>query len=741
MRAMVGSRAVRSLALAAALCGALGAARGAAGYDVGSAPYLGSFGVAPLNPPGLLGSLTVQNAVHDASGSVYVVETTRVSKFDRDGNLLLTWPCDSCYGIAVNQATGDVYVAQQPLNTITQFSSTGKVVRVFGTAGGGPGELNQPHGIGVDPLTGNVFVWDTGNARVQVFDQQGAYLRQFGQKGSGPGEFSGVAGPGGLAFDAVHRWVYVTDPIAHRVIKFDEGGRFLKKWGDPPGGMPGHFHWPRSVEIDGAGNVYVADTDSERIQFFTSEGVYLGQFQGPQNVAQGPFHPRDIAVNRITGAKYVNASYAFREDEFDAKNAYVRSWGGKFSDGAALDQPMGLAVDPTNGDVVLVDGGAFLFKRFTRGGAFVRSWGFSYRVDITRPGGVGQGNHTAVAVAPDGSVWTGIVGTYYSDNPPVPWIYHFDPNGTVIGAAKRKPVQGNYGEIIADVAVDPESRELFVSDQSFNHLRRVNPLGISVKDLPLPSPGGLSLVNGKLYVVSAKGETVRRFDGKLALEETFGSPGAGDGQFDFDPQSGIAVRASDGHLFVADTRNNRIQELGADGSFVAKRGVYGGDPGQFALPEDVALSPAGDVLYVANTYDHRIDMFCLSADPACNAIVDQDGDGLGDFRDNCPFEKNPRQRDGGSFASKLPDGIGDACQCGDLSGDGIVDAADVAAYRKLLAQDPAAPSLAARKCKIASDGGPCSILDVVVLERALDPHHLLGPPVTQACAAATKVLP
>ncbi|HXX49025.1 MAG TPA: thrombospondin type 3 repeat-containing protein, partial [Myxococcota bacterium] len=394
-----------------------------------------------------------------------------------------------------------------------------------------------------------------------------------------------------------------------------------------------------------------------------------------------------------------------------------------------------------NGDVVLVDGGAFLFKRFTRGGAFERSWGFSYRVDITRAGGVGQGNHTAVAVAPDGSVWTGIVGTYYSDNPPVPWITHFDPSGAVIGAAKRKPVAGNYGEIIADVAVEPGSRDLFVSDQSFNHLRRVNALGIPVKELALPLPGGLSFAGGKLYVVSAQGETVKRFDGTLALEETFGSPGTGDGQFDFDPQSGIAARASDGHFFVADTRNNRVQELGADGSFMAKRGSYGSDPGQFALPEDVALSPAGDVLYVANTYDHRIDMFCLSADAACNAIVDQDGDGLADFQDNCPFEKNPRQRDGGSFASKVPDGIGDACQCGDLSGDGIVDAADVAAYRKFLTRNPFDPSAAARKCKVAPDGGPCSILDVVVLERALDPRHLLGPQVNQVCEAATKVAP
>ena len=613
------------LLLVATLSLCFAAAADAFEFDVGSAPYLGSFGVTPPNPPGMLGTLTVQNAVHDASGSVYVVETRRISKFDHDGGLLLTWPCPACYGIDVNQTTGDVYVVEQVLNKVGQFSSTGRLIREFGAAGSGPGEFDLPHGIGVDSVTGDVFVWDTGNARVQVFDAKGTYLRQFGKKGTGPGDFSGIAGPGGLAFDSANRWVYVTDPITHRVMKFAEDGTFLLKWGDPPGGMPGHFHWPRSVEVDGAGNVYVTDTDSERIQYFTSEGKFLGQFRGPQDVARGPFHPRDIAINKLTGEKYVNASYAFREDKFDAKNAWVKSWGGKSSEGSYLDQPMGLSVDPTNGDVVVVDASAFVFKRFSQSGAFKRTWSFSYRVDIVRPGGVGQGNHTAVAVAPDGSVWTGIVGTFYSDNPSIPWITHFDRDGGVIGYAKRKPVLGNYGEDISGVAVVPASGDLFVSDLSFNHLRQVTALGIAVKDVPFRLPGGLAFANGKLYVVNQPAGDLRRYSDQLVFEQNIGGPGFGDGEFNFDLQSGVAVRASDGHIFVADTHNNRIQELDVDGRFVAKRGEYGGAPGQFAQPEAVALSPRGDVLYVANSFDHRIDMFCLSSAKACGAIVDREG--------------------------------------------------------------------------------------------------------------------
>ena len=839
MPAVKTCRSGRSLVFLAALCVAAAGRIGHAA-DVGSAPWFGSFGVNSPNPPGNLGTLTVENAVHDASGSVYVVETTRVSKFDNNGNLLLTWPCVACFGIDVNQTTGDVYVVQQPLNTISQFSSTGSLIRIFGSFGNGPGQFNQPHGIAVDPATGNLFVLDNANGRIEVLDGTGNYLRQFGQKGTGPGDFSGVANPGGVAYDAVNHWVYATDPPFHKVMKFfGDDGTFLTKWGDPPSATPGHFHWPRSVEVDGSSNVYVTDTDGEIVQYFTSDGTFLGQFQGPQNVTDGPFHPRDIAINRITGEKFVNAAYAYREDKFDPNNVYVKSWGGNIISGSYMEQPFGITVDPTNGDVIVSDGGTFRFKRFTQGGGLkliwdgkhpsAAIWGFSNRVDITLPGGVPQGNASSIAAAPDGSIWTGAIQTLYPDNPAIPWLSHMDPNGVVIGHADRKESQNNYGELIADVAIEPTSGDVFASDLSFNHLRRVHPDGTTVIDQFLVAPGGITFVNGKLYVVNPQHQNVLRYTDQLSLEATLGGgPGTGDGTFNFDIQSGIAVRASDGHIFVADTHNNRIQELAPDGSFIAKRGTFGGAPGQFGQPEDVALSPGGDFLYVDNTFDRRIDMFCLSTVPACNAIVDQDNDGLRDYQDNCPtvynpsqidsdgdgigdacdpcpldplndidgdgicgnvdncpfvynpdqrdsnhngigdacdtcntdplgdvdadkvcgsvdncpYEPNYDQKDSGGILTTTPDGIGDVCQCGDLTQDGIVDASDVTAYRAYLTQDPNTPFAAARKCKVASDGGPCSILDVAVLERALDTTDGAQPPgIAQVCGAATVVGP
>ena len=56
---------------------------------------------------------------------------------------------------------------------------------------------------------------------------------------------------------------------------------------------------------------------------------------------------------------------------------------------------------------------------------------------------------------------------------------------------------------------------------------------------------------------------------------------------------------------------------------------------------------------------------------------DSDADGIPDGQDNCPYAANPLQTDTGGIGNgSAPDGIGDACQCGDVSGDGLVTSPD-----------------------------------------------------------------
>jgi hypothetical protein len=118
--------------------------------------------------------------------------------------------------------------------------------------------------------------------------------------------------------------------------------------------------------------------------------------------------------------------------------------------------------------------------------------------------------------------------------------------------------------------------------------------------------------------------------------------------------------------------------------------------------------------------------------------VDSDGDGVLDGLDNCRFAPDPALADTGRVGGPGADGIGNACQCGDLDLDGAVTAPDVSRYRAFLANPFLAPlSLAeSDRCAVARPlSGECSVRDVVVLRRAVLAN--LAPGVSQICGAAS----
>jgi predicted membrane-bound mannosyltransferase/DNA-binding beta-propeller fold protein YncE len=97
----------------------------------------------------------------------------------------------------------------------------------------------------------------------------------------------------------------------------------------------------------------------------------------------------------------------------------------------------------------------------------------------------------------------------------------------------------------------------------------------------------------------------------LQPDLVIGGPGKDPGLFD--APRGLAI-APDGSLFVADSRNNRIQHLRADGSIIGIWGSFAdsskGDAagGTFNEPWGVAIGPDGSV-YVTDTWNHRVEKF------------------------------------------------------------------------------------------------------------------------------------
>jgi hypothetical protein len=110
---------------------------------------------------------------------------------------------------------------------------------------------------------------------------------------------------------------------------------------------------------------------------------------------------------------------------------------------------------------------------------------------------------------------------------------------------------------------------------------------------------------------------------------------------------------------------------------------------------------------------------------------DADADGVQDLFDVCPFEPDPLQLDANG------DEIGDACQCGDLSGDGYISEVDADVLRNWLRGiAPSAPALG--RCNVKGTaiplGGDCRIDDWAVLERTLAGSLPPGP--AQVCGPA-----
>jgi hypothetical protein len=120
------------------------------------------------------------------------------------------------------------------------------------------------------------------------------------------------------------------------------------------------------------------------------------------------------------------------------------------------------------------------------------------------------------------------------------------------------------------------------------------------------------------------------------------------------------------------------------------------------------------------------------------AVPDADGDGVPDAEDICPNARDSLQEDsGGVGPGSAADGIGDACQCGDVSDDGLITLTDLAQIRGWLLSGETVPptsQFVAEKCDVNANGS-CSAVDFAIARAALlSPDASL---IQQGCEAAT----
>eukprot|EP00731_Ephydatia_muelleri_P008204 Em0004g542a len=109
--------------------------------------------------------------------------------------------------------------------------------------------------------------------------------------------------------------------------------------------------------------------------------------------------------------------------------------------------------------------------------------------------------------------------------------------------------------------------------------------------------------NGDIYV-GRDDDCIYVFHQTGQRKNTIGSSGSGDGQFS--SPSGISIKGD--VLYVADTDNHRVQKLTSSGKFLHKFGHQGSDQGQFNRPMAVIID-ANNKLIVSDCDNHRIQIF------------------------------------------------------------------------------------------------------------------------------------
>lgn len=170
------------------------------------------------------------------------------------------------------------------------------------------------------------------------------------------------------------------------------------------------------------------------------------------------------------------------------------------------------------------------------------------------------------------------------------------------------------------IAVD-EAGNLYVTDALNHKLIKFDPTGQVLKEWKGPDPGFYGprdITFGpdkKLYIVDQGRTRIVRYDPANDSFISWGTSGSGEGQMN--ESTGIAIGG--GHVYVADTGNNRIEVFDMDGKFVRTWDVPAWERYVWHYP-DALFDDSTNKLYVSNGWKNEILSFDANGNPLDGTI-------------------------------------------------------------------------------------------------------------------------
>jgi DNA-binding beta-propeller fold protein YncE len=513
-----------------------------------------------------------------------------------------------------------IVVADTGYNRVTVFnpaSSTPSVpVLTIGSLGALNGQFNTPRDVAVDttvgPNKGDIYVADAANSRIQAFSPTGTWLWTSGVIGvgscakpaTGTTAPCAVNEPLGISFDATDNEVLVADTGHSEIKAYDVNGNYL--WESPKGILAS----PREARRGPDGEIWVADYHNEEIKAFavpsgqawastvTTPNIILGdglqgghgngEINSPYNVAFSP--DGTYAYVADTGNERIavwNISMSPASPPVWIENIGARcptTCPEPPGNAACFNAIRRVTVDPATGDLWAAD-----------------FWGSGLHEFAPLPEGSGALTSPPSPSSPPSPI------TCASTQPDA-------AIGEIDGSAAPPPgfaeaysvAVGSNG---ATYAVDRLNQRVEQFTAAGAYVDDTGARGVAVGKFSWPEAVAVA-PNGMVWVGDTRNGRLQEFNPKLVgtpKPVAFGETGTAVGQFDY--IEGVAV-AANGIVWAADTKNDRIQSYNPTTGVFTAYGTKGSGPGQFNLPEGVAVS-ATDI-YVADTNNNRIEELDLN---------------------------------------------------------------------------------------------------------------------------------